>query len=340
MTETLAARWYHDADIYERERRAVFGREWLWFAHLDELTREGAYVARDYAGWRLMVVRAPDGSLHGFHNVCRHRAGPLVDDGNGTCGNLVCRYHGWAYDFDGRLRSARDFGDATALDTGEFGLLSLRVDTWANHVFVNLDLDGNARPLHEDLGALFAESAPFAIGDMVFAQRLEHHLACNWKTYADNYLEGYHIPLVHPELAREVDAKRYRVELGDRYCKHVAPTRDGAVTAGLWAFRWPNLALNVYPNAVNIEAIEAIVPTGPRTCTVIYNYCFADPDDPANADVVKISCDLMAEDQQIAEVVQRNLESGAYDVGRLSPKHEVGVAQFQGLVRDALGTPS
>ncbi len=335
MTDTLPASWYRDATVYERERHAVFAREWLWFAHASELASPGQYVAREYAGWRLLVVRAPDGELRGFHNVCRHRAGPLVDDGAGQCGNLVCRYHGWAYDFDGAFRSARDFGAGDDFDPSEFGLWRVRVDTWANQVFVNLALDAPA--LVDDLAAVFAEAAPFAIADMTFTQRLEHRLACNWKTYADNYLEGYHIPLVHPELNREVDAKRYRVETGDRYCKHVAPTRGEAVTSGLWAFRWPNLCLNVYPSAINVEVI---VPSGPRTCTVLYNYCFVDPDDPSNADVVKISCDLMAEDQAIAQAVQRNLEAGQYDTGRLSPKHEGGVAQFQSLVRSALEPPA
>jgi choline monooxygenase len=328
--ETLPARWYHDPAAYEVERHAVFGRAWLWFAHESELRSPGTYVARDYAGWRLMIVRTPDGELAGFHNVCRHRAGPLVDDGTGHCPNLVCRYHGWAYAFDGSLRSARDFGTADDFDAANYGLFRIRVESWNGLVFVNLDLD--ARPLVDDLAEVFDAAAPFGIGEMPFTQRLEHRLACNWKTYADNYLEGYHIPLVHPALNREVDAKHYEVILGDRWCRHVAPTREGAINAGLWGFRWPNLALNVYPRGVNVEVI---VPTSPTTCTVLYNYCFVDPDDPANADVVKMSCDVMAEDQWVAEAVQRNLESGVYNVGRLSPRHEQGVAQFQALVRAA-----
>ena len=108
----------------------------------------------------------------------------------------------------------------------------------------------------------------FPIEAMTLVRSSQHDLACNWKTYADNYLEGYHIPLLHPELNRQFDAKRYRVELGDRYCRHSAPSRDGSPVDGRWLFRWPNLAMNIYGDSMNVEVI---VPTGPesraRCCT-------------------------------------------------------------------------
>ena len=88
--------------------------------------------------------------LRGFHNVCRHRAGPIVDDGAGACANLVCQYHGWAYASDGRLRSARDFGET--LDPDENALHTIRVAEWRGQVFVNLarcrtPLEGRSRRL-------------------------------------------------------------------------------------------------------------------------------------------------------------------------------------------------
>ena len=82
-----------------------------------------------------------------------------------------------------------------------------------------------AAPLAEDLGDFFAEMRDFPLETMTLVRSVQHDLACNWKTYADNYLEGYHIPLLHPELNRQFDAKRYRVDTGDRYCRHTAPQR-------------------------------------------------------------------------------------------------------------------
>ncbi len=329
-SRTLPAASYFDAAVYDRERRSIFAAEWLWFACESELETPGSYVAREYAGWRLMVVRAPDGQLRGFHNVCRHRAGPLVDDGAGSCANLVCRYHGWSYAFDGQLRSARDFG--VEFDHDEYALLGIRVEMWRGQVFVNLD--AGAPSLLEDLRDFFEEAAGFSVESMQLVRLAHHDLACNWKTYADNYLEGYHIPMMHPMLNRMYDAKRYDVVLGDRYCRHSAPARNGGDVNGRWLYRWPNLALNIYGDSMNVEVI---VPTGPRTCRVLYVHLFLSLDDPDIDQVIRFSDEVMEEDRAMVEVVQHNLESGAYTDGLLSPKHEHAVAQFQDLVRRSSG---
>ena len=326
---TLPAGWYVDPARYERERASVFANEWLWFASEAEVAAPNSYVARVYAGWPLFVVRDAEGVLRGFHNVCRHRAGPLVNDGAGACANLVCQYHGWAYAFDGRLRSARDFGDP--LDPDEFALHAVQVAVWRGQVFVNLSTA--TAPLEDDLGGFFAEVTDFPIEAMTLVRSSHHDLACNWKTYADNYLEGYHIPMIHPELNRQYDAKRYRVDLGHKYCRHSAPTRDGEVAVdGRWLFRWPNLALNIYGDAMNIEVI---VPTGPETCTVLYNHFFIDPNAPEIPEVIALSDLVMEQDRLMVESVQRNLAAGTYDAGVLSPRHENGLLQFQDLVRAA-----
>jgi choline monooxygenase len=326
---TLPAEWYFGTDRYERERSSVFANEWLWFAGGAEVAEPGTYAAQVYAGWPLMVVRGNDGVLRGFHNVCRHRAGPLVNDGAGACANLVCQYHGWAYAFDGRLRSARDFGES--LDPDEFALHSLQVAEWRGQVFVNLN--GAAAPLAEDLADFFTEMDDFPLEKMTLVRSSRFDLDCNWKTYADNYLEGYHIPLLHPELNRQFDAKRYRVDLGDRYCRHTAPARDGSPAAGRWLFRWPNLAMNIYGDSMNIEVI---VPTGPESCAVGYHHFFVDPNGAAVADAIALADTVMDQDRRIVESVQRNLAAGVYRGGLLSPRHENGVRQFQDLVRAAV----
>ncbi len=328
IPQTLPADWYFGQARYENERRNIFAREWLWFTTEAEVAAPCTYVAGLYSGWPLMVVRGTDGVLRGFHNVCRHRAGPLLDDGAGACANLVCKYHGWAYAFDGRLRSARDFGEE--LDPNEFALHAVQVGVWRGQVFVNLD--AAALPLEHDLEDFFAEASGFPLEAMTLVRSMQHDLACNWKTYADNYLEGYHIPLLHPELNRRFDAKRYRVDLFDRYCRHSAPPRDGSSADGRWLFRWPNLAMNIYGDSMNIEVI---VPTGPESCTVSYNHFFVDPNGPGVAEVIALADTVLEQDRRIVESVQRNLAAGIYHHGLLSPGYENGVARFQDLVRAA-----
>jgi choline monooxygenase len=347
---TLPASWYSDPEIYAKERAAVFGAAWLCVARTAQLIHPGSYVATTIAGWPILVVVADDGELRAFYNVCRHRAGPLAWDGDGRAASLVCHYHGWSYDLCGNLRRARDFGGAEGSGGDEpagvgltgsgltdvrptgVRLTGVRVEAWRGLVFVNLSPGGPS--LLADLGDFAAECAGFPMEDFVFSHEVVHDLPVNWKTYADNYLEGYHIPFVHPALSREIDAHQYRVDVGDRWCRHSAPARDGSMVAGRWLWRWPNLALNLYPDGMNVERF---LPDGPRQTRVVYQYFFREGADGASREEsTRVSAELLEEDRAICEVVQRNLESGAYEGGQLSPKHEQGVAAFQELVRHAL----
>ena len=124
--ESLDAALYRGPDQYAIERRTIFARSWLLIAHESQLPDTGSYVATSVAGYPLIVVRGEGGKIRAFHNVCRHRAGPLADDGEGRCeGQLVCRYHGWRYALDGRLANARDFGPAEGFDPREFALFGI-----------------------------------------------------------------------------------------------------------------------------------------------------------------------------------------------------------------------
>jgi choline monooxygenase len=126
---TAPASWYRDPALWETERRNIFARSWQFLGHESALPEPGAYIADVIAGWPVLAIRGEDGVIRAFHNVCRHRAGPLVGDAQGKCDKLIkCRYHGWSYTLDGRLRAARDFGIASDFDPREFGLFPVRID--------------------------------------------------------------------------------------------------------------------------------------------------------------------------------------------------------------------
>lgn len=326
----LPASYYVDSAVYERERTAIFAREWTYVADMSQLARHGDYVATTVAGYPLLVIN-DGGNVRGFHNVCRHRGGPLAWDGEGSCKVLVCRYHGWSYALNGRLHEARDFG-TDDLPSEDFSLRAVRVETWRNLLFANLD--EGAAPLLEWLGGFADECAEYPMESFVPAHRSSHPIAANWKVYAENYQEGYHIPLVHPGLNKQVDARRYEVEVRDGYCVHRAPTRDGSVTAGVWLWRFPGLALNVYPDGM---CVETYAPTSAGATQVNYAFFFAEgtPADEQAATIAS-SDTILEEDRIICEAVQRNMVAGSYDGGVLSPKHEAGVAHVQSLVLDAL----
>lgn len=331
--ETLPASLYRDPAIYEKERWRVFRHSWLFIAHEGQLAQPGDYVAATVAGFPLVVVRGEDGAIGAFHNVCRHRAGPLVPDGAGRCERqFTCAYHGWRYALDGRLASARDFGPAKDFDPREYGLLTVDCESWRGFVFVRLAPD--SAPLAHAIRPLETRTSAMPLDDFVFVRQSRHSIRCNWKTYVENYLEGYHIPLVHPGLNAAVDATRYEVEVDPPVVIHHAPPKDGVPVAGLWAWLWPCLGINVYREGLMMERIW---PLDHAHTQLDYLYFFPRNAPEALVESAYTSSEATTdEDIRIVEAVQRNLESGAYVSGRLSPKHEQGVAWFQRQLYRAL----
>lgn len=283
------------------------------------------------AGYAVVVVNGA-GTLRGFHNVCRHRSGPLVWDGTGTCRSLVCRYRGWSYSLAGDLRSARDFG--AEVPVAELSLLAITVEVWRGLLFVNLD--GEAQALIGWLGAVVDRCTGYHLEGLRVVHLSGHDLAANWKVYAENYQEGCHIPLVHPGLHRQVDSSKYEVELIGLVAVHSAPTRDGAVTDGAWLWRFPGFAPNLYRTGMSLETYW---PTGPTSTRVEYTF-FADPGQPGPT-----GGRVGGGGAQLGNRPRRgpgDLRVGAAEPGAslppvLRPRHENGVALVHRLVNQGLG---
>lgn len=332
---TIPARWYYDLDIWARERHAVFGREWLLVGHQDQVAAPGDYVATEIAGFRIFVIRGRDGALKAFHNVCSHRAAPIVDDGAGHCDVLRCRYHRWVYDTDGKLKATPDFGEAPGFDRGRYGLKPIKVAAWRGLVFVNLDLA--AGPVEAGLGALVDLVARYPIETYRSVQQVTFDIACNWKTYTDNFVEGYHIPGIHPGLNAAIDFKGFAVENRSKVVVMSAPQRDGSIYEGVWLWRYPNTTLSVFPGGMNTSSI---VPLDPRRTRLVYNFYFADRSEAsaeARRRTIETNCEIVREDFGICEVAQGNLEAGIYDRGPLSPRQEAGVRYFHEMLQESLG---
>jgi choline monooxygenase len=332
--ETLPASLYRDPSLYDAERRRIFAQSWQLIGHESQLPEPGSWLALTMAGYPLILVRGADEKIRAFHNVCRHRAGPLAPDGEGSCdGALVCRYHGWRYALDGRLASARDFGPAAGFDPREYGLLALSCEIWRGLIFVNIDLD--APPLGAIIAPIESRLANMPLETFRPVRHAAHEIKCNWKTYVENYLEGYHVPVVHPALAAAIDATRYEIEIQGEIVFHSAPPREGAAVSGFWGWMWPCLGINGYANGLMMERMWPIDHAHTR---LDYLYFFPPGLSGAELETIVTASEVTTvEDIAITEAVQRNLDAGIYDRGRLSPKHEDCVALFQQLYTRAMG---
>ena len=344
---TLPSSWYVEPAALERERERVFARTWQLAGLAEELEKAGDFLAAEVAGEPVVVARGDDGALRAFSNVCRHRAGPVAS-GTGNRPSLRCGYHGWTYGLDGRLLAAPEFEGVVGFDRAAVRLPELRAERYGPFVFVSLD-PGTAA-LDRVLGEMAAETAGLGLERLRFYRRRDYEVACNWKVYVDNYLEGYHIPIVHPGLFREIDYAAYRVDTRAHHSRHHAPVRsrspeslyrrhldDGRAPEALYYWLFPNLMLNVYPDNVQVNVV---VPLGPERTLVRFEWLVPDPRRPDLAGEAErsfaFSDEVQREDAAICEAVQRGLRSRFYDRGRLSVRREGGVHHFHGLLAAAL----
>jgi choline monooxygenase len=315
---TIPSACYSDPAVLDMEQRAIFARTWQLAGRAEQVAEPGGYFTAQIANEPVLVVRGSDGELRAMSNVCRHRAGPVAK-GEGKRPVLQCGYHGWTYALDGRLLATPEFEGVECFDRGEVSLPRFRVEEWNGLVFVNLD--PAAPPLPELLGDLASRRFSGRL-----AARKEWFIDCNWKVYVDNYLEGYHIPIVHPSLFRELDYARYRTETRRTYSIQHAPLRKGDDEVDYyWIF--PNLMFNVYPDNFSTNLI---LPLGPARTVTIFEWYLREGE--GNLDqTVAWSDEIQLEDIAICEAVQKGLASSTYDRGRYSPSRENGVHHFHSL---------
>jgi choline monooxygenase len=344
---TLPARFYVDPETYQDELRQIFHRTWQVAGHRDQLAQPGDYFTAEVAGEPLLLVREHNREARGFYNVCRHRAGPPAQ-GCGSRKIFRCGYHGWTYGLDGKLITAPEFEAVEAFEPEHFSLRTVHVAECSNLVFVNLD--DNAEPLASTLYDLSEQAGRYPFTEMKLFERRTYEMKCNWKTYVDNYLEGYHLPSVHPGLNRELDYSSYEVETHDAYVRQFSPIRcaqpgdasprrypsapENLITDYFWIF--PNWMLNCYPDNVSLNVV---LPMGPERSVVIFEWYL--PEHLLGTETarraVAFSDDIQAEDAAICETVQKNLASRSYDRGRYSVKQEKGVHAFHRLYATAMG---
>ena len=345
---TIPARLYNDPVYLELERERVFAHSWQLVGRVDQVLETGQYFTAEIGNDAIVILR--DGtSLRGFYNICLHRAGPVAY-GCGKRQTLQCKYHGWTYTLDGTLLRAPEMEGVENFRPNDMHLIPVLVATWGPFVFANLD--GKAPPLLDVLEDIPRRVAPFRCEEMRYVLRKEWDLACNWKVYVDNYLEGYHLPVVHPGLHKELDYDQYAVEPHRYFSIQHAPLRpvhgsarnrrydpnetDVAEAVYVWLF--PNVMMNVYMGQMQTNVV---LPLAHDRTKVIFEWFATDvPENPA-ADakwsrLLEFSDEIQAEDIEICEVVQRNLRSRVYDRGRYSAARENGVHHFHSLLHEFL----
>ncbi|MGQ4583097.1 SRPBCC family protein [Lysobacter sp. F60174L2] len=344
----LPARFYTDPAMVARDRAAIFDRSWQLIAHVCQLQDAGDHVIADFAGLPVIAVRgaADDdgpGTIRVFHNVCRHRAGPIASCDGLAARSLRCRYHGWTYGLDGVLKSAPEMGIAPDFNVADIHLPQLAVRVWQGLVFACVD-EASAPDFDAFVEGIDARLGPGRnLANYGHHHRIGYDVACNWKVYVDNYLEGYHVPHIHPGLNKLLDYRSYITETAAWYSYQFSPLvnadRSGGDTLygdgdALYYWLWPNTMLNILPGRLQTNRV---VPLGVDRCRVEFDFYYTrDESGEARARReadLQFSDEVQLEDLTICEDVQRGLASGSYQPGRLNPLRENAVHHFHELLR-------
>lgn len=350
----LPSHFYTNAAIFELERSRIFARNWLFFAHADQIdARPGSYCARTAGTYPIVIVRDERGSLKGFLNVCRHRLHKVVDDGCGTVKVLRCRYHGWSYCLDGQLnnmpRSSELFlHDGTGLDRTQHGLVPVQVQTWGSLVFVNVD--NNATPLAASIGSLDGLAKERGLNFDVHPRWIDERIInANWKVFIDNVIECYHCPTVHPGLSESYDTASRAVVIsceGAR-CALGIPRRGSEYqetdpTQPKLEFHSYFMPPTMYASARNSDWLLLVItePIDAHHSRVTTHFCF--PKGVSDAEVkslVDSGIQVNAEDFAVAESVQRGHEMGIAPLSYYLPHSEQQLRTFAAFVQTELARP-
>ena len=211
LPEVPASR-YFDPAFAELERDHLWSKTWLFAGLATDLPAAGSYLLFEKLDRSVILSRGKDGEIRAFHNVCRHRASALLLEPKGKAMRFVCPYHAWGYDLEGKLKSVPDQHDFACLDKSERGLIPVRCEMWRGMIFINFD--DAAQPLAEFMAPAAPETDGYPLEKLVVKDHFFVPMETNWKTAYHNFLEIYHVAIVHAKsLAPYLDSQSFVVAL-------------------------------------------------------------------------------------------------------------------------------
>ncbi|MBK1820730.1 Rieske 2Fe-2S domain-containing protein [Burkholderia cenocepacia] len=185
---------YTSPEFLEREQQTLFRNEWLCMGRASALPNPGDYLTAEIAGQPIIVIRRDDGTLRAMSNVCLHRMSTLLE-GRGNVRRIVCPYHAWNYSLDGDLRGAPMMDRQDGFCKDSYKLPQVRCEIWQGWVYVTLNEE--ASPVAARLKELDELIVNYDMASYVETFHEEHVWDTNWKILAENFMESYHLPMLH-----------------------------------------------------------------------------------------------------------------------------------------------
>jgi phenylpropionate dioxygenase-like ring-hydroxylating dioxygenase large terminal subunit len=345
---------YHDPEFFEVEKRAFLRAAPQTVCHQSEIASPGEWRSLEYLGESIIVMRGDDGEVRAFSNVCRHRGSRLVDGTGGCAKVLTCPYHAWSYARDGRLVGIPHRTEYPGINPSELGLVPVGLENWRGFLFVTLE--AGSPSVAEMMAPYEDEVEPYRFEDLRAIGRVSNRpRKLNWKTIADNYSDGLHIPVGHPGLTR-LFGRGYKIEArehvdrmegelieapsanpSERTYQHHLPVAEHLPPSHrrkwLYYKLFPNIAFDIYPDQVDFMQFLPISATE----SVLREVCYGLDDDRREMKVVRyLNCRINrrvnAEDTELITRVQLGMQSESYVAGPLGTS-EVCLRSFAQKLR-------
>jgi len=345
---TLPADFYQNQAIFQGKQKQMFRQNWHWFTSDSERnpndTIVPAVLLENYLDAPVLLTFSGDNQVTALSNVCTHRAARLCQHPSKQS-SIVCPYHGRNFDLAGNFKSMPGFEETENFPTESDNLKHLHHNCWRGIHFVSplpdIPFEAWIKPVEDRMAFFPVEQLK---PDPILSR--DYIVNAHWALYCDNYLEGFHIPFVHPGLNQSLNIAKYRDELFPYGTLQTGMATKGEMTfdlpedapdlglpiAGYYFWLFPNLMLNFYPWGLSVNIVK---PLSLERTLISYKIFVWKPElfgKGAGSDLDKVE----REDEQIVESVQKGINSGFYHQGRFSATREKGVHHFHRLLSQKL----
>ena len=363
---TLIPDAYTSHDFFMIEQEKVFANSWVAVGCVQKVYNPGDVLVVEVAGRSILIIRDKKLNLRAFYNVCRHRGSKLLED-NCNLKKIICPYHAWNYDLDGKCLGTSMFKninsvnnlnnvDKSSFNKIKLGLLPLEVKTWGFLIFVNLS--SKPTKFNEWIGDLTDKFESYGLDNWEISSETNYDVASNYKLIAENFMEYYHLPFVHPELtnvSRVEDHQRFQGsgmysgslttpvsrEINSVWLNLPAVNELDKIQKKtayhIWIF--PNVAFTLLPN----HAFCMITDPIGYNKTIERTFLLTPSGSLNNENNVKMFSELITfwdlintQDLKIIERVQDGLKNPAFSSGKLSFEFEEPLHRFQNWIADKM----
>ncbi len=338
-SRALPGDFYTNPDWLHAEIAELFGLEWVCVGRQEEISQPGGFFTFDLAGESLVIMHGEDGEIRAMANVCRHRGTPLVS-GSGRLKTLVCPYHHWSYDTQGKLLFAPGLEPSEHFDPGACRLPELAIAQWMGFIFVSLA--DNPPDLTESLSPLTRRIRNYHLEAMQLRYLETETWDINWKLLLENFMEGYHLSPLHRKTLHKVNPSRlcqhfpagdtflgytvgFTQRVDDSQVGHADLTDAERNTCVMFAIP-PGLVVGIGSDYSSFLCLQPDGPTRVRAKMGLYFY--GDDWPPESVDeAVRLFHETMAEDKEVLVKLQRALGSRYYEPGPLAPPDMEGTCR-------------